>query len=1746
MARQVSNVFIRLGIENFEGIDKLKSAFRELDKSIGPSAASIDRARQAVLDYSRASGNTEQVIKGTIDALKGLQAQAERGSTSWSQISADLRAFEQQARRTDSEIDILRRGIAESVQGHAQSRSSIEAHIRSLRDLANQATLSGNTLGRVQQDIGRLEEQLNQTTAAARTSRTALNQALAVNPQAILNQWRAYTANIRDASLSAEDLAEAQRRLNILAGAPRIQERRAIAAQAEITNNPEYQRRFGVEGRAYAEGLPNTTAAFSQRLRELQEDLANTYRGTDAYLALQRELIIVQRDATAATQGLGQALLRDLQTGQAISSQRNLQEVVSTLKNEMSQLDTTTTQGFDQYTRYAADVRNLEEQIARLGRAYNTAATNAQQLSNTTENAVLNTMLNEASMGRLGRQQRARAEGMQELRQAITTGVQGTPLLLPAAGQTSAPGTGAQRSGGARLLSGQVESTFGPIPELRNRATQAFFGRPTQEVEYGQAAAAGFTRETAAAAQTAKSTGFAYRELAKDIRLVQSASANSTNTIEAQRAAWTRLQNAVDIGSNKYRLAAKRIEELDQRLGREGPRRLGGRQLAQIGGAAISGGIFGGAEGFLGGVIGGAVGGVGGSFAGAAAGAQVGMLRQQLGGTADYAAQIGKLQIALRGVTGTQDNYNQAISAAAAATRDLNIPQMEATQGITRLSAAVLGAGGSIGDANFAFRAISESIKATGGNAEQVDGALLALTQVFSKGKVSAEELNQIAERLPGTFTLFAQAAGKSGPELQKALQQGEVGLNDLMKFLELASSQYGQNALAIAGSSEEAGARMTIAFQKMSLEVGNALKPIGAELQAAFANFGTQITPQVTEAAKGIGGLLKVILDNGAAIGAIAKLVVQFGLATYALKAFTALQGPMTVALQAIALQFGTLNAQTIAAEARLKAFAATARATAASLAAPIVITLAIVGADIVLKALRDINDAQNSITKLNKELSAPEWYKAAGGSALTVQQNTNLATQVAKELDGANRALQPLLKQQEEIRQSYVTNGPGGLTDDQFKQLVERAQRDQGEPLNIGFNRFAKQLLEAQTRVDRLNAKYSYIIERLPNAPTTATRGSNFPNPVATGGGAGKTAEEKAAEQLAETERRLAEEGIKIEMDGQFKAFTYGVELDRRRYELRKQLQDEATANEIESLQGGARTVAQAFATYRSRIAELDRNLATARENVSIERERLRTSQVVAAGTGAASGRNYANVGGTGLPGGRQMLHGIPGYAGYDADHATPKNIHYHFAGKNPQETLAVAQYLKSKGYQISEFGGMGQRVGEHAEGSQHYRRNAFDIGGASLGSSDAQIQAGLKTVHALINDFLASAMGSASTGYIGSAGTTGRDRSRLLRGQRAEGKVDVAGLEVSQAENLQNLEETNDKKFRLENEKALTLALTRAYRESTAELQLSYDLEVKRTQLQKSGASTTAVDNELKLFEIRRRNAQEVERIRLEVTDPGQQQIQITAVNDALAKEVELRQKIFDLTEATANSVGFREGAQRYVESIGTLREATAGLAQQGFKGIEDSIVSLATTGTANFAQFATSLLNDMARIIIQQLVMKQLTQAIMGLFGGGGGGLGNYGVDLGLGFNQIPSFPMGSALPGFAGFTTPGLPNFTMAKGGVFAANGIVPYAMGGIVNRPTLFPFANGGAIGTGLMGEAGPEAIMPLTRGANGKLGVMAAGGGTTNVVVNVDAKGNSQVEGREDTASQLGKVVAAVVQQELVKQKRPGGLLAT
>ena len=113
-------------------------------------------------------------------------------------------------------------------------------------------------------------------------------------------------------------------------------------------------------------------------------------------------------------------------------------------------------------------------------------------------------------------------------------------------------------------------------------------------------------------------------------------------------------------------------------------------------------------------------------------------------------------------------------------------------------------------------------------------------------------------------------------------------------------------------------------------------------------------------------------------------------------------------------------------------------------------------------------------------------------------------------------------------------------------------------------------------------------------------------------------------------------------------------------------------------------------------------------------------------------------------------------------------------------------------------------------------------------------------------------------------------------------------------------------------------------------------------------------------------------------------------------------------------------------------------------------------------------------------------------------------------------------------------------FGFADGGVISKGNVVPYANGGIVGSPTYFPMAGGR---TGLMGEAGPEAIMPLKRGKNGKLGVQVDGGQQQPVVINQSfnfaANGDDSV--KRIIAQQAPKI-AQMTQQQIMDSRRRGG----
>jgi len=193
-----------------------------------------------------------------------------------------------------------------------------------------------------------------------------------------------------------------------------------------------------------------------------------------------------------------------------------------------------------------------------------------------------------------------------------------------------------------------------------------------------------------------------------------------------------------------------------------------------------------------------------------------------------------------------------------------------------------------------------------------------------------------------------------------------------------------------------------------------------------------------------------------------------------------------------------------------------------------------------------------------------------------------------------------------------------------------------------------------------------------------------------------------------------------------------------------------------------------------------------------------------------------------------------------------------------------------------------------------------------------------------------------------------------------------------------------------------------------------------------------------------------------------DPSLPDLRVSPAESQMKKyreELEALSNPINMAVTGANAIGnaFGQAFQSVMTGAQSAQEALS----NAFKAIGEAFIQMA------------------AEIIAKQLAMIAF-QAILRAFGGSS----SFGFS-GAGPAQLP----GGA--GFAqGFSMPSI--LGNANGNAFAKNGIQPFATGGIVTRPTFFKYAKGGEMQNGLMGEAGPEAIMPLKRGADGKLGVTA------------------------------------------------------
>jgi tape measure domain-containing protein len=433
---------------------------------------------------------------------------------------------------------------------------------------------------------------------------------------------------------------------------------------------------------------------------------------------------------------------------------------------------------------------------------------------------------------------------------------------------------------------------------------------------------------------------------------------------------------------NKEILQIERsIEKINKRQ-RLGP--TGGQRLGAAGGAFLyGGGLGGGAGSALGGIAGGLAGGVPGAFAGAALGQLADNIGQALGATASYTAEIDKQRIALRNVTKDVTEYKNALAFIDRTSRDLAIPQDVLNKQFTQLSASVIGAGGDINLAQEAFIGVAAGIRGTGGSLADMEGALRATAQVFSKGKVSAEELRQqIGERLPGAFTLFAKSMGKTPQELDKMLEQGQVTLNDFMGFVRTLSSEYGASASEIAASSQAAGDRLATTMSRMREAVGRELQPLGAQFQEILANAVTDnegnlvaLAKAFSQAAQAIGSFIE---KYGGLIASLGSTVLLFAGTTLAIKgaavAFASLTAAITTASIAVAQYGGVM---------------ATLKLAIAGLGGPI--TLVVAGLALLAKGVYDTNEIFRNFVDNIGGILASDFKNAVEGMAEDAGSSAN-----------------------------------------------------------------------------------------------------------------------------------------------------------------------------------------------------------------------------------------------------------------------------------------------------------------------------------------------------------------------------------------------------------------------------------------------------------------------------------------------------------------------------------------------------------------------------------------------------------------------------------------------------------------------------------------------------------------------------------------------------------------------------------
>lgn len=1184
---------------------------------------------------------------------------------------------------------------------------------------------------------------------------------------------------------------------------------------------------------------------------------------------------------------------------------------------------------------------------------------------------------------------------------------------------------------------------------------------------------------------TSQVSGRQLDKLYTETKKLAAAAGGSINALRQQRTALVTLREAVEPTSRRFQLLTRDVEALDRRL-----KALNGTQqqvansqrgmARQAAGSALGTlATGGGVQGAVGALAGGLA--FSGSAAGLAAGA--GLTAVAAGGA--LAARVGvdaeTAQVRLKALTDQFGEYNQAQAAAARIAGTLRISSIEASDGFSKLYAALRPTGVTLQEIEDAFVGFTAAARVSGATAQESSAALIQLKQALGSGVLQGDELRSLREQAPLAAQAIAREMGVTIGELKKLGSEGQITTDIVLRALAKLKTENLGKLNQQFNTSAQALADLRIATDEFGVSISKVFGPTAVGTLRVF-----------TEAVKGLRDAVELLGNpEDAARNAIrrGRLPWGFNAAGEIFKGSSGVGGVGLTGLQAEARDLARIRRQ------------------------PYTQVLA----DLMRNRLDRIENTPDGITS---EQTGARAGAAAEREAARRRAAEEAGKAARKEQEKAEKEAQKAAQQALE-RQIALQERLSDLRLRTEQRVADLMQATNERALQM-VQQINDEKLQGERRIKALQAE---------------------------------TVGNYADMQLQAEIRRQSAAGMPTE----------GLEMMLQISQSRRQLDADTiriSQDRDDRLQGLSRQLSEFRSGFTSSLQDIFKQGADqyrdAMQDAARDEDRA-TRRLDARGVGGGSIRGGARTNRTRDP---------------DAE-ATGWDIVMP-GGRGAPVQAPLALTITGTGFQ-------GRGAGSSGRGYGNWISGEFQLGGKTyellLGHFDRvdvspgmQVPAGMSlgtqgitgrtfgthvTTH--VNPKRGASVADAwnaldavtriwERGGMAPAAPVLPPAPRPSAMPVAAPVVPTAAIAATPAPGMNNINsaaggyrDTINQEARVNLDAAVNRALSdndQRIKEATSELNnqaIAAQQQLENFQKQQS-LIRGGLSPEIAQMRVEAERRLEIERMQLQVLETQiikDQQI----VNLTVQQKDSLSIQLKDVRDRLAAQQGILdtmteeqvqlEKLTRAYEDQKALVEGISGSIGNGLSASLDLLISGTESWGNSLREIASGVLQDIAKQLAQIYIVQPATSGLQGLLGNllGGGGA-SAGATAAAGASAY-TMPMLSGVPAVTG---------AFANGGIMTSAGPLPlraYANGGIASSPQLALF------GEGRM----PEAYVPLPDGR--RIPVAMQGGGGSNVVnVTVNAEG-SQVQGDSGQSEQLGRVVAKAIQEEMIRQRRPGGLLA-